>query len=109
MGDLRNKTISGVKWSAVERLSVQGVTFLMGLVLARLLTPGDFGIVGMLTIFLSISQTFIDSGFSNALIRKNDRTEEDCSTVFYFNLVVGLFCYLILYFGAPYIAAFYRL
>lgn len=109
MGDLRNKTISGVKWSAVERLSVQGVTFLMGLVLARLLTPGDFGIVGMLTIFLSISQTFIDSGFSNALIRKNNRTEEDCSTVFYFNLVVGLFCYLILYFGAPYIAAFYRM
>lgn len=109
MQSIKEKTISGVKWSAIERFSTQGVTFLLGLILARLLSPSDFGVVGMLTIFFSISQTFIDSGFSNALIRKIDRTEQDFSTVFYFNIVVGVLCYFVLFFLAPYIAEFYRM
>lgn len=108
MGNLRQNTIKGVKWSAVERFSVQGIMFLVGLVMARLLTPSDFGVVGMLSIFLAVSQTFIDSGFSYALIRKIDRTEIDCSTAFYFNVVIGLACYAILYISAPYIASFYN-
>ena len=109
MGNIKQNTIKGVKWSAVERFSVQGVTFLVGLVMARLLTPSDFGVIGMLSIFLAVSQTFIDSGFSNALIRKIDRTELDCSTAFYFNVVIGAMCYAILFLLAPFIANFYNM
>jgi O-antigen/teichoic acid export membrane protein len=76
--------------------------------MARLLEPSDYGIIGMLAIFLAISQAFIDSGFSNALIRKQDRTEADFSTVFYFNIAVGFFFYLVLFFVSPLIARFYN-
>lgn len=108
MGDsLKQKTISGVLWSAVERFSVQIVQLIIQILIARILTPSDFGVVGMLTIFIAIAQTFVDSGFSNALIRKENRTETDNCTVFYFNIVVGLICYLILFFTAPIIAFFY--
>ena len=77
------------------------------IVMARILTPEDYGLVGMLAIFLAVSQSLIDSGFSQALIRKMDRTEIDNCTVFYFNIVVGLVLYLILYFLAPLVAKFY--
>lgn len=109
MGDsIRAQTISGVLWSSVERFSVQGMQLIVMLVMARLLSPEEFGLVGMLTIFMAISQSFIDSGFSNALIRKLDRSEVDYSTVFYFNIVVGVICYLILFLAAPLIANFYK-
>ena len=108
MSELKDKTINGVIWSAIEKFSVQGVVFFVGLIMARLLTPEDFGVVGMLTIFLSISQTFVDSGFSNALIRKIDRTDVDCSTVFYFNVVIGFLCFSLLYLFSPLIADFYN-
>ena len=108
MGGITEQTISGVKWSAIERFSVQGVQFLLGLMLARLLSPSDYGIIGMVGIFFAISQTFVDSGFSNALIRKIDRTEIDFSTVFYFNIVVGLICSVIIFLLAPWIAVFFN-
>ncbi len=104
---LKNKTVKGVFWSAVERFSVAGISFVFGLVLARLLSPSDYGIIAMLNIFMAVSQTFIDSGFSSALIRKIDRTETDNATAFYFNIGVGVACYLILFFAAPLIARFY--
>lgn len=104
---LKDKTVKGVVWSAVERFSVAGISFAFGLILARLLGPSDYGIIAMLNIFMAISQTFIDSGFSNALIRKPDRTETDNATAFYFNIGVGLFCYLVLFITAPWIAHFY--
>ena len=109
MGDIRNQTIYGLKWSALERISVQGIQFLIGIILARLLPPSDFGVIAMLTIFLAISQTIIDGGFSNALIRKVDRTEADYSTVFIFNIVIGILLCLIVVGAAPYIAAFYEM
>ncbi len=109
IGSLKSKTIYGVLWSVVERFSVQVLYFIMGLLLARLLLPSDYGIVGMLAIFLAISQTFVDSGFSAALIQKKNRTEIDYSTVFFFNIGVSLFFYMILYFSAPLIARFYNL
>jgi O-antigen/teichoic acid export membrane protein len=105
---IKLKTIRGVFWSSIERFSVQGIQFVLGVIMARLLDPSDYGVIGMLAIFLAISQTFIDSGFSNALIRKQDRTEADFSTVFYFNIGVGLFFYLLLFFAAPFIARFYN-
>lgn len=104
---LKDKTVKGVAWSAVERFSVAGIGFAFGLVLARLLDPADYGVIAMLNIFMAISQTFIDSGFSNALIRKPDRTETDNATAFYFNIVVGVVCYLLLFLSAPWIADFY--
>lgn len=97
----------GVFWSTVERFSVQGVQFLIMIVMARLLTPHDYGIIGMLAIFLAVSQSLIDSGFSQALIRKQDRTEVDNNTVFYFNIVVSALLYVILYVSAPFVADFY--
>lgn len=96
-------------WSSIDRFSTQGIQFVFSILIARLLLPSDYGVVAMLNIFLAISQTFIDSGFSTALVRKLDRTETDFCTVFYFNIVVGLFFYVILWFASPYIAAFYEI
>lgn len=104
---LKNLTVKGTIWSSVERFSVQGITFVVMIIMARILTPQDYGLVGMLTIFISISQSLVDSGFSQSLIRKQDRSEIDNSTVFYFNIGVGIILYLSLFFSAPLIARFY--
>ncbi|EJX01931.1 lipopolysaccharide biosynthesis protein, partial [gut metagenome] len=82
---------------------------MIGIILARLLSPEDFGIVGMLAIFIAIAQTFADSGLQSALIQKKDCTEADCSTIFYFNIVVAVACYLVLFVSAPWISDFYRM
>lgn len=108
MSELKQKTVKGVVWSAVERFSVQGIQFVVMIFMARMLTPDDYGLVGMLAVFIAISQSFIDSGFSQALIRKQDRTEVDNSTVFYFNIVLGLLFYCLLFVSAPLIAKFYK-
>ena len=105
---LKDKTVKGVVWSSVERFSVQGVHFLVMVIIARILTPRDFGLVGMLAIFMAVSQSLIDSGFSQALIRKQDRTETDNSTVFYFNIVASVFIYAILFLISPWVAGFYN-
>lgn len=104
----KEKAVKGVVWSAVERFSTQGVSFILSIILARLVAPHDYGLIAMLAIFMVIAQTFIDSGFSNALIQKQDRTETDYSTVFYFNIAISVGIYLLLFIVAPYIALFYR-
>ena len=86
-----------------------GVSFIANVVLARLLTPSDFGAIGMLAIFVSISTTFIDGGFGSALIQKKEPTQTDYSTIFYINIVVSVLLYLLLYVSAPYIAEFYHM
>lgn len=108
MSSLKEKTVKGVIWSAVDRFSAQGIQFVFSILIARLLVPEDYGVIAMLNIFLAVSQTFIDSGFGTALIRKIDRTETDFSTVFYFNIAVAVFFYLGLFFAAPAIANFYN-
>ena len=108
MGELKDKAISGVKWNAIGRFSTQGVNFVIGLILARLLSPSDYGVVGMVGIFFAIAQTFIDSGFGSALIRKNDCNDTDYSTAFYFNIVVGLVCCILLCVASPFIADFFN-
>ena len=105
---LKEKTLKGVVWSGIERFATAGVNFIISLVIARMLSPNEYGIIAMLGIFMAISQSIIDSGFSNALIRKNDRTEIDFSTTLYFNIVVSLFMYGVLFFSSPFIAIFYR-
>ena len=87
MSSIASQSIKGVIWSAVERFSLQGVQFFIGIVLARLLSPSDFGMIGMLTIFLSISQIFVDCGFSNALIREKEVTDQDYGTAFLLNFL----------------------
>jgi O-antigen/teichoic acid export membrane protein len=106
--DIKEKAVRGVLWSSIERFSAQGIQFILGIFIARLLNPSDYGIIGMLAIFMAISDVFIDSGFSNALIRKTDRTETDFSTAFFFNIFVGVFFYFLLFFASPYIAIFYN-
>lgn len=105
---VRQDTISGVKWSAIEKIALQGIQFIIGIILARLLTPSDYGVLGMIAIFIAIANTFIDSGFSNALIRKKDRTQADSSTIFYFNICASILCYIILFCTASYIADFFK-
>lgn len=105
---LKQKTFKGTLWSTLERFSVQGIAFVVMIIMARILTPDDYGLVGMLTVFIAVSQSLVDSGFSQALIRKQDRSEVDNSTVFYFNIGVGIVLYLILFFCAPLIARFYN-
>ena len=106
---LRKQTVRGVMWSAIERFSLQTIQFVINIIMARLLVPSDYGMIGMLMIFLQLSQAFIDCGFANALIQRKNRTEVDFSTVFYFNVFISLVLYGILFFSAPLIAAFYKL
>ena len=105
---LRHKTIHGVGWSFIDNISNSGITFLVGLVLARLLTPEEYGIMAMIAIFIAISNSIIDSGFSNALIRKTRIERVDYSTVFYFNLTVSILIYALLYLAAPTISVFFK-
>ena len=110
MGDnLKAKTVNGVIWSSIDRFTTQGIQFVFSILIARLLLPSDYGVVAMLGIFMAVSQCFIDSGFGTALVRKLDRTEVDFSTVFYFNNIVAVLFYALLWLASPYIAAFYDL
>lgn len=104
---LKQKTVSGLLWSFVDTFAGQGLTFIVGIILARILSPREFGLIGMITVFIAVSESFINSGFSSALIRKKDCTNIDFSTVFYFNLAAGILFFLILFFTAPFIAGFF--
>ena len=105
---LKQKTVKGILWSSLERFSVQGIQFVVMIIMARMLTPNDYGLVGMLAVFIAVSQSLVDSVFSQALIRKQERTETDNSTVFYFNIIVGFILYGLLFASAPFIADFYN-
>ncbi len=105
---LKQKTISGVIWSIIDSFASNGIQFIVGIILARILSPREFGLIGMLTIFIALSQSFIDSGFTNALIRKKDCTQTDYSTIFYFNFVIGIIFYFILFFSAGSISIFFN-
>ncbi|SIQ50788.1 Membrane protein involved in the export of O-antigen and teichoic acid [Shewanella morhuae] len=108
MQDLTSKAKKGLLWSAIERFLTQGIQLAITLMLARLLGPTAFGLVGMLAVFIAISNVFVDSGFTSALIRKTDRCDSDLVTAFYYNILISSLCYLALYFSAPYIAEFYQ-
>ena len=103
-----SNTFKSIAWSALERLSVQVLQFLISIILARLVYPSEFGLIALLSIFISIAQSFVESGFSSALIQKNNRTEIDYSTVFYFNVLVSLLLYVILFLAAPLISMYYH-
>lgn len=104
---LKDKTVKGTIWSAADTFLAQGVTFVVGIVLARLLSPEEYGLIGIVTIFTSVMLGVVDSGFSNALIRKKDATNEDYNTLFIFNLAVSVMMFGLLFAGAPWIAKFF--
>ena len=98
----------GFFWSGVERFSVQGINFLLSIIIARIVSPSAYGLIVMVQVFLSFSQIFIDGGFATALIQKKDRDETDYCTAFIFNMGVATFLYLLLFFTAPLIARYYE-
>ncbi len=104
---LKNKTVKGASWSFIDSIAGQGITFLVGLVLARLLTPEEYGLIGIITIFIAVFNSIVDSGFSNALIRKNDAKDIDYNTVFISNLVVSVILFGVLFLCAPAISKFF--
>lgn len=104
---IKNKVMRGVAWSAVEKFLRQGLMTLFSIFIARQLSPSDYGLVAMLTIFLVVARIFVDSGFVEALIQKQGRTEIDFSTTFWFNIGVSLLIYTVLFLSSPFIADFY--
>lgn len=106
---LKQQTISGMIWSSLQRFGTMGISFISNIVLARMLTPDDYGCIGMLMIFIALSNTFIDGGFGSALIQKKRPTSEDYSTIFYWNIFLGIALYAVLFFCAPFIADFYNI
>lgn len=105
--NLKQKAASGMVWTSIQKFASMGITFVSGIILARLLTPYDYGCIGMLSIFMVLAESFIDGGFGAALIQKKRPTQEDYSTIFYWNLGMAVLMYTILFFCAPAIARFY--
>jgi len=105
---LKNRTLSGLFWSFADSFASQAVQFIVGIILARILSPREFGLIGMLTIFIAISQSLIDSGFTSALIRKRNCTQRDFSTVFYFNGGVSFLLFLLLFLFSGKISSFFH-
>lgn len=105
---LKNKTVKGASWSFIDSISSQGVTFLVSLVLARLLTPDEYGLIGIISIFIAVFNSIVDSGFSNALIRKNDARDIDYNTVFLTNLIISILLFFVLFLSAPAISHFFN-
>ncbi len=107
MSSIKQETLSGVKWQFISKLTLQPVTFIFGMILARLITPDEMGVLGLTSIFFAVANQLKDCGFGAALIRKQDRTEADCNTVFWFNIVMSFAMCLLLFFAAPWFAAFF--
>ena len=106
---LKKQTIKGVAWSGVEKVLTYIIAFVVNVIMARLLTPADYGVVGIIAVFVSFSELFIDGGFSRALISKTDRNKDDYKTVFVFNFLMSVFLYVVLFFTAPIIDRFYNI
>lgn len=107
--DLKQKASSGMVWTTIKKYASIIVQFICGVLLARLLTPADYGCIGMLTVFTHIASAFVTMGFASALIQKKRPTEEDYSTIFFWNEGISILMYIILYIAAPFIAQFYRI
>ena len=106
---LKNKTVFGIIWSLVSSFGTLAITFLSNIILARLLTPDDFGCIGILAVFVALAGILIDGGLGVALIQKKNPTSLDYSTVYTFNLVLSLFFYAVIFVIAPFIADFYNI
>lgn len=108
MDSLKQKAITGVKWTFLDQAGSLGISFLVGIVLARLLQPSEYGLLGMVTVFTAIATVFTDSGFGQAMVRKTDLTEEDKLTAFWFSCGMGILVYFALFISAPWVSVFYK-
>lgn len=108
MSSLRQKSVSGIAWMLTEKFSVNGVKFVLGIIMARLLSPNDFGLIGMITIFFKIAEAFVDSGFAMAYVQKKQVNPTDADTVFYTNLIISVIFYFTIYLIAPLISDYYN-
>lgn len=106
---LGNKAIKGTIWASIDRIGSMGLQFVVNIILARLLVPADFGAIGMIMIFILVSQVFVDGGFNSALIQRKEADQTDFSTIFFWNLGVGAIFYLIIFLCAPLIAGYYEM
>lgn len=106
--DLKYKAMRAAQWTFIEAVGLRGVQFVIGIILARLLLPEQFGLIGMLVVFMGVAQVFLDSGFGAALIQKQNITQKEISSIFYFNILVGFIVTGCLWFLAPMISAFYE-
>ena len=106
--EIKNKTITNFMWRFAERCGAQLVTFVVSIVLARLLEPSVYGTIALVTVFTTILQVFVDSGLGTALIQKKNADDLDFSSVFYFNFGMCIILYLVMFISAPYIARFYN-
>lgn len=106
--NIKQKTLNSIRWIAIERLAQQSIQFIIGIVLANLLQPKDYGLVGLLAVFHALSFVLVDSGFGQALVRKQTNNEKEFSTIFFFNIAIALFIYLLLFLSAPLIATFFK-
>lgn len=104
---LKSKTVKGVAWTSLDQVAGLGFGFVIGVILARLLSPDDYGMLAMISVFNAVAYTFVSSGFSSALIRKPDLTENDNSTAFIFNVFAGLVMFGIIWLIAPLVGRFY--
>ena len=107
MGSLRKKILYGVFWQGLEKVGSQGISFVISVVLARLLDPEDFGVIALMMVFIALCNVVMDSGFSNALIQKQHATKTDFCSVFFINIALGVALYVTMFFAAPWIAGFY--
>lgn len=106
---LKDKVVKGAFWNGTERVGTALLLFVSNIILARLLSPDDFGCIGMLMVFISISEAIVDGGFGAALVQKKDASSVDYSTIFYWNIAVSFLLYLLLYIASPTIASFYKM
>lgn len=109
MDGLKQRAIKGVTWNAIQSLTNKSISFLFLIFMARLLLPADYGMVGMLAVFIALADAFVNCGFGQAIIRKQDRTQTDESTVYYFSITASLICYAIIYIIAPFVGDFYNM
>ena len=107
--NLKHKAVSSAVWTSFQKYTQMGVNFISGIILARLLTPFDYGCIGMLSIFMVLAEAFIDGGFGAALIQKKRPTQEDYSTIFFWNIFMAILMYIVLFFSAPAISRFYNI
>jgi len=105
---LKKQVLSGVKWTSIQQFGVQGIGFVVSILLARLLEPEEFGLIAMITVFIGIGNSLLNAGLGSSLIRSKELDEEDYSTVFYFNLIISILVFFIVFAAAPYIALFYK-
>ena len=109
MSSLRDLTFSGIKWNAFGNISNFATNFVIGIILARLLTPTDYGTIGVYSIFFAIASVIINGGFSMAIVHKQDLTPEDCSTAFWYNMLLGIIFYALFYVTSPFFAEFFNI